>query len=761
MSAIVEVIASELIVQPSQIQAAIDLLDGGATVPFIARYRKEATQNLDDTQLRFLQERLLYLRELNERRDTVLKCIEEQGKLTEELKTQILSAQTKIRLEDLYRPYKPKRRTKGQMAIEAGLEPLAEALLADPSLKPEDVAQSYLNAEKGIDTLKAALEGARYILMERFAENADCLEKCRKFCIENAFLQSQVIGGKEQEGQKFKDYFAHQEKWQAIPSHRMLAMLRGRKEGFLQLSLILSEEHLAIPLNLIAQHFNLKTTHTAASAWFQEVLQWTWRVKIHAHLETELIGILREKSEEEAIDVFKHNLHDLLMAAPAGALTTMGLDPGLRTGVKIAVVSQTGKLLATDTIYPHVPQNQWQRALAVIHQLVTTHEVQLISIGNGTASRETEKLVDDYSKLFPQQKIIKVITSEAGASVYSASELAAKEFPDLDVSLRGAVSIARRVQDPLAELVKIEPKSIGVGQYQHDVNQSKLARTLDAVVEDAVNAVGVDLNTASAPLLARISGLNQQIAQNIITFREQHGPFKQRVDLKQVARLGDKAFEQAAGFLKIINGNNPLDASQVHPEAYPVVEQILIKTGKEMKELIAHPALIQSLNPKDFVSDKFGLPTIQDILKELEKPGRDPRASFKTAQFKEGIEQMSDLKEGMILEGVVTNVANFGAFVDIGVHQDGLVHISALSNQFIKDPRTVVKAGQIVTVKVLEVDVPRKRISLTMRLEDKPSPSKDLSSPSNTKVQKSHRTAKESLPLGSLAQALQDALKSR
>ncbi|MBS0288926.1 MAG: RNA-binding transcriptional accessory protein [Proteobacteria bacterium] len=762
MFTIEERIAQELCVSPNQINAAVKLLDEGATVPFIARYRKEATQGLDDTQLRSLQERLLYLRELEERRETILNSIQEQNKLNPELKAQILQAQTKIQLEDLYRPYKPKRRTKGQIAIEAGLKPLSEALWQDPTLNPATIAEQYIDNEKGVPDIKTALEGARYILMEQFAEDASLLGKIRTYLQENCLLQSKVNPEKAEIAQKFQDYFAHQELWKKVPSHRCLAMLRGRKEGFLQLALILPEE-IENPdsspiIGMIAQHLDFKNQGRNADSFLQDVIKATWRIKIQPHLETELIGILKENAEEEAIVVFKRNLHDLLMAPPAGHMATLGLDPGLRTGVKVAIVDPFGKLLATDTLYPHPPHKQWQEAIEALKKHIEQHNVKLVSIGNGTASRETEKLVDTLMQQYTSLKLTKVITSEAGASVYSASEFASKEFPNLDVSLRGAVSIARRLQDPLAELVKIEPKSIGVGQYQHDVNQAKLSRTLDAIVEDAVNAVGVDVNTASHPLLTHVAGLNQQIAQNIIEYREQHGPFQNRPQLKKVPRLGEKAFEQAAGFLRIVNGDNPLDASCVHPEAYPVVETILAKSKLNIEKLIGNSSFIQHLNPKEFITDKFGLPTIKDIFKELEKPGRDPRASFQTAQFKEGIESISDLKEGMVLEGVVTNVANFGAFVDIGVHQDGLVHISALSHEFVKEPSTVVKTGQIVKVKVLEIDIPRKRISLSMRLDAPSQPQKTKApNPSFNKKPKKETVAQTS----SLGLALQKALKDK
>lgn len=767
ISRIVSTLAQELAVKPQQVMAAITLLDEGATVPFIARYRKEATQGLDDTQLRTLQERLTYLREMEERRDAILKSIAEQDKLTPELEAAIREADTKIRLEDLYRPYKPKRRTKGQIAIEAGLEPLANALYNDPTLSPETTANAYINPEKEIHDIKAALEGARAILMERFAEDPALLEKCRLYLQNNAIIQSTVIPEKEKDAIKFQDYFQHQEPWNKVPSHRALAMFRGRRENFLQLSLVLPEESenktaTPVPQQMISEHFGICANNRAADAWLLDVVRWTWKVKVQPHLETELLGILRERAEEDAIIVFKQNLHDLLMAAPAGHLNTLGLDPGLRTGVKVAAIDGTGKLLTTETIYPHVPHNQWQASIQTLSQLIIQHDIKLISIGNGTASRETEKLVEECIKKHPDRKLIKVVVSEAGASVYSASELAAKEFPSLDVSLRGAVSIARRLQDPLAELVKIDPKSIGVGQYQHDVNQIKLARTLDTVVEDAVNAVGVDVNTASAPLLEHIAGLNQQIAQNLITYRETHGKFSDRRELLKVPRLGEKAFEQAAGFLRIANGANPLDASAVHPEAYPIVESILEKSNRSLSDLIGNNTFLHTLNPKDFTTEKFGLPTVQDILKELEKPGRDPRACFQTAQFKEGVESLDDLKPGMILEGVITNVANFGAFVDIGVHQDGLVHISALSNQFVKDPRTIVKTGQIVKVKVLEIDKPRKRISLTMQLEAPIQPgAKPMKSAPAKNTSMKHAPTKHVAETGMFGMALQNALKGK
>ncbi|MFZ7158021.1 Tex family protein [Avibacterium gallinarum] len=718
-----QIIAAELAVRPQQILAAIQLLDEGNTIPFIARYRKEVTGGLDDTQLRHFETRLLYLRELEDRRQTILKSIEEQGKLTEELRNQIQQTQSKTELEGLYLPYKPKRRTKGQIAIEAGLEPLAESLWNDPSQDPEALANDYIDAEKGFADSKAVLDGARYILMERFAEDAQLLAKVRQYLQQSAVLISKVLTGKEEEGEKFQDYFDHQEPWHSVPSHRALAMFRGRNEGILQLSLNADPEQeegvrQSYCEEIIRQHLGVHFNQQPADKWREQVISWTWRIKISLHLETELMSQLREKAEEEAINVFARNLTALLMAAPAGAKTTMGLDPGLRTGVKVAVVDNTGKLLATDTIYPHT--GQAAAAMASLYQLIERHNVELIAIGNGTASRETERFAKDVLKQISGQKPQTVVVSEAGASVYSASELAAQEFPQLDVSLRGAVSIARRLQDPLAELVKIEPKAIGVGQYQHDVNQTQLARKLDAVVEDCVNAVGVDLNTASVPLLARVAGMTKTLAQNIVQFRDENGRFENREELKKVSRLGPKAFEQCAGFMRISAGQNPLDASGVHPETYPVVEKILQATQQSIQDLMGNASAIRQLDPKQFIDEQFGLPTVQDIFKELEKPGRDPRGEFKTATFMDGVEEISDLKAGMILEGTVTNVTNFGAFVDIGVHQDGLVHISSLSNKFVEDPHDVVKTGDIVKVKVLEVDVARKRIALTMRLDEQP-----------------------------------------
>ncbi|MGP1573901.1 Tex family protein [Aggregatibacter segnis] len=716
-----QLIAQELNVRDSQILAAIQLLDDGNTIPFIARYRKEATGGLDDTQLRHFETRLIYLRELEERRQTILKSIEEQGKLTDELRDKIQATQSKTELEDLYLPFKPKCRTKGQIAIEAGLEPLADLLWNEPKTVPETTALDYVSAEKGVADVKAALDGARYILMERFAEDAGLLAKVRDYLSKNALIVSKVIEGKEAEGEKFQDYFDHQELLKNVPSHRALAMFRGRNEGILQLSLNADPEaeegsRQSYCEEIIRDYLGVRFTGQPADKWREQVIAWTWKIKVALHLETELMATLREKAEDEAIDVFARNLTALLMAAPAGAKNTMGLDPGLRTGVKVAVVDNTGKLLATDTIYPHT--GQMDRAMLSIFQLIKQHNVELIAIGNGTASRETERFAKDVIKEIKEHKPQTVVVSEAGASVYSASELAAQEFPDLDVSLRGAVSIARRLQDPLAELVKIEPKAIGVGQYQHDVNQSQLARKLDAVVEDCVNAVGVDLNTASVPLLARVAGMTKTIAQNIVVYRDENGRFDSREQLKKVPRLGPKAFEQCAGFMRIAAGNNPLDASGVHPEAYPVVEKILQATEQSIQNLMGNAGLVRQLDAKQFTDEQFGLPTVQDIFKELEKPGRDPRGEFKTATFAEGVEEITDLKAGMILEGTVTNVTNFGAFVDIGVHQDGLVHISSLSDKFVEDPHQVVKTGDVVKVKVLEVDVARRRIALTMRLDE-------------------------------------------
>jgi len=716
-------IANELGVRPQQVAAAVALLDEGSTVPFIARYRKEVTGSLDDTQLRNLEERLRYLRELDERRVSILASIEEQGKLTPELKREIDLADTKTRLEDLYLPYKQKRRTKGQIALEAGLGELADALFGNPDLTPEQQAERFVDAEKGFADVKAVLEGAKYILMERFAEDADLLAKLRDFLKHNATLSARVVPGKKNEGAKFSDYFEHDEVLKNTPSHRALAIFRGRNEGILSVSLKVGDEtpgSMHPGEGMIGERFGIANRGRAADKWLGEVVRWTWKVKLYTHLETDLLGELRDKAEDEAISVFARNLHDLLLSAPAGPRATLALDPGLRTGCKVAVVDATGKLLETATVYPHAPRNDWDGTLAILAKLCAKHAVDLIAIGNGTASRESDKLAGELIKKVPGLKLTKIMVSEAGASVYSASELAAKEFPDLDVSLRGAVSIARRLQDPLAELVKIDPKSIGVGQYQHDVSQLKLARSLDAVVEDCVNAVGVDVNTASAALLARISGLNSTLAQNIVQFRDANGAFKSRSELKKVPRLGDKTFEQAAGFLRVMNGDNPLDASAVHPETYPLVKRIAADTNRDIRSLIGDSAFLKRLDPKQFTDETFGLPTVTDILSELDKPGRDPRPEFKTAEFQDGVEKLSDLEPGMVLEGVVTNVTNFGAFVDIGVHQDGLVHISALSEKFVKDPYEVVKAGDIVKVKVMEVDIPRQRVGLSMRMSDTP-----------------------------------------
>ena len=722
MKSIAERIAEELNVRLLQVTAAVALLDDKATVPFIARYRKEVTGGLDDTQLRTLEERLTYLRELEDRRAAIVKSIEEQGKLTPELAALVAAADTKARLEDLYLPYKPKRRTKAQIAREAGLEPLALMLLQDPTKSPEAEATAFVNAEAGVADVAAALEGARWILVETFAEDAELVGGLRQLLWERGEWKSTVVPGKEDAGNKFSDYFSASEAVKNVPSHRALALFRGRKEEVLRLSVVLPETdgHTGPtePERRIAGKNGISDQGRAADAWLRETVRWTWKFKLAVHLELEIENKLREQAETEAIRVFGTNLHDLLLAAPAGQRVTMGLDPGIRTGVKVAVVDGTGRLLDYATVYPHEPRQDWEGSLKTLGALCAKHKVQLISIGNGTASRETDRLAADLIKRHPDLGLTKIVVSEAGASVYSASELAAKEFPELDVSIRGAVSIARRLQDPLAELVRIEPKAIGVGQYQHDVSQLQLARKLDAVVEDCVNAVGADVNTASAPLLARISGLSESIAKNIVAFRDENGPFNDRRQILKVPRVGDRTFQQAAGFLRIMNGVNPLDASAVHPEAYPVVERIVVKTGVPVTELVGKSAVLRTLKPEDFADTQFGVPTVKDILLELEKPGRDPRPEFKTATFKDGVEQMNDLQPGMLLEGVVTNVANFGAFVDIGVHQDGLVHVSQLADRFVKDPREVVKAGQIVKVKVVDVDLKRKRIGLTMKLQE-------------------------------------------
>ncbi|MFL1466598.1 Tex family protein [Marinobacter sp. HN1S83] len=725
MNSISRRIADELGVREQQVNATVALLDEGATVPFIARYRKEVTGSLDDSQLRNLEERLRYLRELEDRRSTILNSIEEQGKLTDELRASINEADTKNRLEDLYLPYKPKRRTKAQIAREAGLEPLADALYDDPTLDPETTTASYVNTEAGVADTKAALDGARYILMERFAEDAELLGNLRDFIWQEGQLKVTVIEGKENEGAKFRDYFDHVEPLKKVPSHRALAILRGRNEGILGYSIVVgdAEDNRRQPHpaeQRIAARWNIRDNGRPADKWLSDVVRWTWRVKLSTQIETDLMAQVREAAETEAINVFANNLKDLLLLAPAGPRPTLGLDPGLRTGVKVAVIDGTGQVVGHGGIFPHAPRNQWAQSIEQLAAWCREYKIELIAIGNGTASRETEKLVADLCKKYPELKLARIVVSESGASIYSASEFASRELPDLDVTIRGAVSIARRLQDPLAEMVKIEPKSIGVGQYQHDVSQVQLARSLDAVVEDCVNGVGVDLNTASVPLLARVSGLNQSIAQNIVDFRNQNGVFKNRKQLLKVSRLGDRTFEQAAGFLRIASGENPLDRSSVHPEAYGVVEAIAAKNNRKVENIIGDATFLRSLNPQDYVTEQFGLPTIKDIISELEKPGRDPRPEFRFASFEEGVETLNDLKPGMVLEGSVTNVTNFGAFVDIGVHQDGLVHISALSNTFVKDPREVVKAGDIVKVKVMDVDIPRKRIALSMRMDDQP-----------------------------------------
>jgi uncharacterized protein len=736
-------IAEELNARDVQVRAAVELLDGGATVPFIARYRKEVTGGLDDTQLRKLEERLGYLRELEDRRAAIFKSIEEQGKMTDELSREIAIADTKARLEDLYLPFKPKRRTKAMIAREAGLEPLADLLLAEPKRNPQEEAASYVNVDKGVADVKAALEGARDILAERFAEDADLLARLRDFMWEKARLVSKVMDGKQDSGAKFSDYFDAAEPISKVPSHRALAMFRGQKEEILALNLAIEEPEDRKALNeaerIIAAKSGVADQGRAADAWLIDVVHWCWRVKLKLSLELDLMGRLRQAAEDEAVRVFASNLKDVLMSAPAGGRPTLGLDPGLRTGCKVAVIAATGKVLEFATIYPHEPKRQWDESIAVLAALCHRHKLELVAIGNGTASRETDKLADDLMKRHPELKLTKVMVSEAGASVYSASEYASKELPELDVTIRGAVSIARRLQDPLAELVKIDPKSIGVGQYQHDVAEFRLSKALDAVVEDCVNAVGVEINTASAKLLARVSGLGESLAQNIIAFRDANGPFKSRKELLNVPRLGPKAFEQAAGFLRIRDGEDPLDQSSVHPEAYPVVRRIMAVTGREVSAVIGDSTLLRKLKPEEFTDETFGVPTVTDILKELEKPGRDPRPEFKTATFKEGVEEMKDLQPGMQLEGVVTNVAAFGAFVDIGVHQDGLVHVSALADRFVKDPREVVKPGDVVKVRVLEVDIKRKRISLTMRSGDTPQNRQNTETPKDRPMAKNER----------------------
>ncbi|HEY0333593.1 MAG TPA: Tex family protein [Stenotrophomonas sp.] len=725
---IAQTIATEIGAQAAQARAAIALLDEGASVPFIARYRKEVTGGLDDTQLRNLEVRLSYLRELEERRATVLASIEEQGKMTDELRADLLAADTKSRLEDLYLPYKQKRRTRAQIAREAGLEPLANGLVEDPSQAPEVAAAGFVDAEKGVADVKAALEGARAILMERWGEDAALVGELRGWLGEQGVIRARVAEGKEEAGAKYRDYFDHAESLAKIPSHRLLALFRARREEVLYLDLDPgsdAEGGHAYAEGRVARSAGVADRGRPGDRWLLDACRLTWRAKLHMHLLLDLFNQAREKAEAEAITVFGDNLKDLLLAAPAGPKTVLGLDPGIRTGCKVAVVDATGKLVATETIYPHEPRRQWDQSLAILRKLCLQHDVALIAIGNGTASRETDKLAGEVIAATPELKLQKIVVSEAGASVYSASEFAAKEFPQLDVSLRGAVSIARRLQDPLAELVKIEPKAIGVGQYQHDVDQYRLARALDARVEDCVNAVGVHVNTASAALLSRVSGLSSSVAENVVRHRDEHGPFKRRRDLLKVPRLGEKTFEQCAGFLRIADGDEALDASAVHPEAYPVVERIVGASGRPIKAMLGDSAFLRSLKAEQFTDETFGVPTVRDILKELEKPGRDPRPEFKAARFAEGVEDIKHLQPGMVLEGVVSNVAAFGAFVDIGVHQDGLIHISALSDTYVKDPRDVVKAGDIVKVKVLEVDVARKRIALTRRLDDAPAGARD------------------------------------
>jgi uncharacterized protein len=773
MKSINQLLAEELQVNEIQINAAVDLMDDGATVPFIARYRKEATGGLDDSQLRRLEDRLTYLRELEDRRQTVLKTIADQGKLTSDLKQAIQSVQNKTELEDLYRPYMPKRRTKAQIAREAGLEPLALSLLENPCLDPSAEAAKYFNEEKEIKDVATALDGAKQIVMEIMAEDAQLLAQLRQYTQEHGVLLSSVVKGKEKEGAKFADYFAFSERFKTIPSHRALALFRGQKEGVLQLRLTIdpvdengqATVERSVAEGMIASRFSITDEGRPADSWLLDTARWAWRIKLSTHLDLELKRHLREAAEAEAIEVFARNLKNLLLAAPAGHKATIGLDPGIRTGVKVAVVDNTGKLLETATVYPHEPKRRWDESIAVVAKLAQKHQAQLIAIGNGTASRETDKLAGDIIKQHPDLKLSKIMVSEAGASVYSASELAAEEFPDIDVSLRGAVSIARRLQDPLAELVKIDPKSIGVGQYQHDVNQVRLSKSLDNVVEDCVNAVGVDLNTASPALLKRVSGLNSTLAQNIVQFRDNHGAFQSRNELLQVPRLGPKAYEQSAGFLRIMNGINPLDASAVHPEAYPVVERIIDTTGQDIRSLIGNSAFLRKLDAKHYTDRQFGEPTIKDIIVELEKPGRDPRPEFKTAEFKEGVDSIADLRAGMRLQGVVTNVTNFGAFVDVGVHQDGLVHISELADNYVSNPLDVVKAGDVVHVNVLDVDLPRKRIALSMKqTSDAKTTGKKSAKPVNKKdhsPQRSHQHSKgqrngkaEQQPLTAMAAAL-------
>lgn len=772
---ITQKIATELGVKTQQVSAAITLLDEGSTVPFISRYRKEATGGLDDLQLRDLELRLRYLREMDDRVETIVASIKEQDKLTPLLEKQIRGAETKTELEDLYLPYKPKRRTKAMIAIEAGLEPLADKLFADPTLDPEVQAAEFVC--EGVEDTKAALDGARDILMERFSEDAALMGRLRNHLWDNGELRSSVVEKNKADAAKFTDYFDYSERLNKIPSHRALAVFRGRKEGFLSVEIGSAglESGATDPCEgMVASHFGIENTGRPADKWLSEVVTWTWRIKLIYRLETDLLGQLREQSDDEAIRVFTENMKAILLAPPAGNKVTLGLDPGLRTGVKVCVVDRTGKFIEDTAIYPHQPRNQWDESISVLAKLAKKHSVELIAIGNGTASRETDKLAGELIKLHKELKLDKAMVSEAGASVYSASDIAREEFPDLDVTVRGAISIARRLQDPLAELVKLDPKSIGVGQYQHDVNQFKLGQSLNTVVEDCVNAVGVDVNMASAALLKQVSGLSSTIATNIVAYRDQHGEFKNRRDLKAVPRFGEKSFEQAAGFLRIVNGDNPLDASAVHPESYSVVEKIGSANKKKVADMMGDRGFLTKLNPADFIDEKFGLPTVTDILSELEKPGRDPRPEFKTAEFKDGIESMKDLKDGMRLEGVITNVTNFGAFVDIGVHQDGLVHISALANTFVKDPHTVVKTGDVVRVKVMEVDLQRKRIALTMRLDDEVQPKTDKSKEGGKGNEKSNRSfnskstqarspaTKPAAPaVGSFGALLQDAAKAK
>jgi uncharacterized protein len=763
-------IAQELSVAPSQVDAAIKLLDEGSTVPFISRYRKEVTGALDDTQMRQLEERLNYLRDMEDRRQTILTSVADQGKLSPDLEAAINNAETKNRLEDLYLPYKPRRRSKALIAREAGLEPLADALLGDPTLDPDTVANAYTNESVGVPDSKAALDGARQILMERFAEDADLLAALRQFLLDHALLASRMMDGKEQEGAKFRDYYAHTEALAKVPSHRALAMFRGRNEGVLSLNLMMHVEEKPTDTHpceaMIADHWQIANHQRAADQWLLEAVRWTWRVKLLTHLHTDLLGQLRERAEKEAIQVFADNLKDLLLASPAGPRATIGLDPGLRTGVKVAVVDANGKVLDHGAIYPHEPRKRLQEAEATLLHMIRQHKVELIAVGNGTAGRETDKFVGELLRNHPDLDVRKAMVNESGASIYSASEFAAREFPDLDVTIRGAVSIARRLQDPLAELVKIEPKSIGVGQYQHDVSQLQLSKQLERVVEDCVNAVGVDVNTASVPLLARVSGLNQSIAGNIVALRDQQGSFRNRRAMLRVSRFGEKTFEQAAGFLRVVGGDNPLDASAVHPESYRVVNAIAQRQQRELGSMIGDATFLRALNPADYTDENVGLPTVKDIIVELAKPGRDPRPEFKVAHFQDGVEKMSDLEPDMVLEGTVTNVTAFGAFVDVGVHQDGLVHISALADRFVKDPREVVKAGDIVRVKVMEVDIARKRIGLSMRLADKAEDKKDQGTrgqPRNHNQQRPRRQKPEhekpTPPAGAFAAAFAAASK--